>query len=206
MEIKSRIGNFILDLEYEMEAELFLKLTEVAIAYKNSVQADKTTKAVEFVNKLADQLMEDDNITVAKDYGNRTMSGGTYKLNEVSELDITSVKKDLGIEKAREFDLRAFLERQEKKFVIGRCDCGHNYCLVISPTNRPLYYFGCKSCDKQHVLDLRTLIPASYKCPHCKTKSTFWAERTDILSVDCKCCNDEIILIYDEKKQALLSN
>lgn len=100
---------------------------------------------------------------------------------------------------------RDFLSSQDNKLVIGKCECGETYAIKLyeDALKRDHYNFVCKHCEEQNVIEVRELVPATYNCPNCRAKATFWTTAGIETSVACKGCDCEIDLFYNEKKKIM---
>ncbi|MDY3369046.1 hypothetical protein, partial [Zhenhengia yiwuensis] len=70
--------------------------------------------------------------------------------------------------------VKEFLEAQERRLVIGACECEKDFHLWIDEPNQKELRFTCKRCEEDKVIHLDDLVPATYKCNECGKQASFW--------------------------------
>lgn len=63
--------------------------------------------------------------------------------------------------------VKEFLEAQERRLVIGACECEKDFHFWIDDPNQKELRFTCKRCEETKVINLDDLVPATYKCNEC---------------------------------------
>lgn len=99
--------------------------------------------------------------------------------------------------------VKEFLEAQERRLVIGACECEKDFHFWIDDPNQKELRFTCKRCEETKVINLDDLVPATYKCNECGKQASFWMEPAQAVAIDCVSCKAEIDMYYHDKKKIM---
>lgn len=99
--------------------------------------------------------------------------------------------------------VKEFLEAQERRLVIGACECEKDFHLWIDEPNQKELRFTCKRCEEDKVIHLDDLVPATYKCNECGKQASFWMEPAQAVAIDCVSCKAEVDMYYHDKKKIM---
>lgn len=99
--------------------------------------------------------------------------------------------------------VKEFLEAQERRLVIGACECEKDFHFWIDDPNQKELRFTCKRCEEDKVIHLDDLVPATYKCNECGKQASFWMEPAQAVAIDCVSCKAEIDMYYHDKKKIM---
>lgn len=99
--------------------------------------------------------------------------------------------------------VKEFLEAQERRLVIGVCECEKDFHFWIDDPNQKELRFTCKRCEEDKVIHLDDLVPATYKCNECGKQASFWMEPAQVVAIDCVSCKAEVDMYYHDKKKIM---
>lgn len=99
--------------------------------------------------------------------------------------------------------VREFLEAQERRLIVGECDCEKVYHFWVDDPNQKEFKFKCHRCGEEKVIAMDDLVPANYKCEDCGKQSSFWMEPSQSVAIDCVACKHEIDMYYHDKKKIM---
>lgn len=99
--------------------------------------------------------------------------------------------------------VKEFLEAQERRLVIGVCECEKDFHFWIDDPNQKELRFTCKRCEEDKVIHLDDLVPATYKCNECGKQASFWMEPAQAVAIDCVSCKAEVDMYYHDKKKIM---
>lgn len=99
--------------------------------------------------------------------------------------------------------VKEFLEAQERRLVIGVCECEKDFHFWIDDPNQKELRFTCKRCEEDKVIHLDDLVPATYKCKECGKQASFWMEPAQAVAIDCVSCKAEVDMYYHDKKKIM---
>lgn len=99
--------------------------------------------------------------------------------------------------------VKEFLEAQERRLVIGACECEKDFHFWIDDPNQKELRFTCKRCEEDKVIHLDDLVPATYKCNDCGKQASFWMEPAQAVAIDCVSCKAEVDMYYHDKKKMM---
>ena len=99
--------------------------------------------------------------------------------------------------------VKEFLEAQERRLVIGVCECEKDFHFWIDDPNQKELRFTCKRCEEDKVIHLDDLVPATYKCNECGKQASFWMEPAQAVAIDCVNCKAEVDMYYHDKKKIM---
>lgn len=99
--------------------------------------------------------------------------------------------------------VKEFLEAQERRLVIGVCECEKDFHFWIDDPNQKELRFTCKRCEEDKVIHLDELVPATYKCNECGKQASFWMEPAQAVAIDCVSCKAEVDMYYHDKKKIM---
>lgn len=178
----------------EIEERLFIELVKKATAERLN------ELAVAGAEVCADQLIEIDDVTIIKDEITPTPQVMEQKATDA----IVKAVQDCGV---REAGLPPFMRYADRKLVVGKCKCGKGYGIWLEEASlkRDRFAFTCKDCEEKHIIVIDELVPATYNCPNCQKKSSFWVIQSPegATVVECKACESEVDLFYNAKKKIM---
>lgn len=102
--------------------------------------------------------------------------------------------------------VREFLEAQERRLIVGECDCEKVYHFWVDDPNQKEFKFTCHRCGEEKVINMDDLVPATYKCKECGKQSSFWMEPSQSVAIDCIGCKAEIDMYYHDKNKIMTNS
>lgn len=204
--MKIEAGNNVFVLDFNGKAnedeKVFLEVAKYMVDKKLGVQPteERVTEIkpiiVHEVNTPIVQVIEEEQ------EGCRTVSPHEMK-NQEGEAKVvktTVTNKQTG----QKFNsVKEFLEAQERRLVIGVCECEKDFHFWIDDPNQKELRFTCKRCEEAKVINLDDLVPATYKCKDCGKQASFWMEPAQAVAIDCVSCKAEVDMYYHDKKKIM---
>lgn len=99
--------------------------------------------------------------------------------------------------------VKEYLESQERRLIVGECECEKVYHFWVDDPNQKEFKFTCNRCEEEKVINMNDLVPATYKCSECGKQSSFWMEPSQAVAIDCIGCRAEIDMYYHDKKKIM---
>ena len=204
--MKIEAGNNVFVLDFNGKAnedeKVFLEVAKYMIDKKLGVQPTEECPTeikpiiVHEVNTPIVQVIQEEQ------GGCRTVSPHEVKEKEVED---KAVKMTVTNKQPRQkfSSVKEFLEAQERRLVIGACECEKDFHFWIDDPNQKELRFTCKRCEEDKVINLDDLVPATYKCNECGKQASFWMEPAQAVAIDCVSCKAEIDMYYHDKKKIM---
>lgn len=157
--------------------------------------------------KLDVKPVEKKTIILPKETIQPSVDGVLIKTNVVpkkqNQIESTNINDKVQQSRQKYDSVREFLESQERRLVIGECECEKDFHFWIDDPNQKELRFTCKRCGEEKVVNLDDLVPATYKCDECGKQSSFWMEAAQAVAIDCVSCKAEIDMYYHDKKKIM---
>lgn len=204
MEIKTNNGLFKINFESEtVEDKLFLELIQRVVHVKLNESAQAINNAaISKAEEYADKIYGMNDVSVIRNINTSVPPG----YDEIVSSRIESAINDASVKKIMDRSSSPFAQ-SDKKLVVGKCECGNGYGIWLDneTLKKRNFVFICKECEEKHIIVADELVPATYNCPNCRRKSSFWVKKEECSHVQCKNCESEIDLFYNEKKQMMMN-
>lgn len=204
--MKIEAGNNVFVLDFNGKAnedeKVFLEVAKYMIDKKLGVQPTE-----EHVTEIKPIIVHEVNTPIVHAIQEeqetcRTVSSHEVKNQEgeAKAVKTTVANKQLG----QKFNsVKEFLEAQERRLVIGVCECEKDFHFWIDDPNQKELRFTCKRCEEDKVIHLDDLVPATYKCNDCGKQASFWMEPAQAVAIDCVSCKAEVDMYYHDKKKIM---
>lgn len=186
MKIESGNNVFILNFnESNKEEEVFLEVAKCMIEKK--LDTKKVTEVV---------CNQPSTVTVSEPVVQLT--------HEPKTITPEKPYKDLACQPKQFYSTaREFLESQERKLVLGTCECEKDFHVWIDDPNQKEVKHKCKRCGEEKVIPVEDLVPATYTCEECGKKASFWMEANQSVAISCGKCFSEIDMYWHDKKKVM---
>ena len=204
MKIEAGNNVFVLDFngKENEDDKVFLEVVKYMIEKKLGVQPTEEC-ATEIKPIIAHEVNTPIVQAIQEEQGGcRTVSPHEVKEKEVETkaVKITVTNK----QPWQKFNsVKEFLEAQERRLVIGVCECEKDFHFWIDDPNQKELRFTCKRCEEDKVIHLDDLVPATYKCNDCGKQASFWMEPAQAVAIDCVSCKAEVDMYYHDKKKIM---
>lgn len=100
--------------------------------------------------------------------------------------------------------LRDKTNNEDRKMVIGQCNCGKNYFIWLSDW-KSIYNYLCPKCEGNNIIKRDELVESSYTCKCCGKKYSFLPLDQKEYSLNCKHCGEPTTMEYDIKRKMMTS-
>lgn len=192
MKIEAGNNVFVLDFNgsVNQEEQAFLEVAKYMIDKKldiKSVEENVTLLPKETIRPSAEAVLIKTDVAPKKQ----------------NQIENTNINNKVQQSRQKYDSVRGFLESQERRLVIGECECKKDFHFLIDDPNQKELRFICKHCGEEKVVNLDDLVPATYKCDKCGKQSSFWMEAAQAVAIDCVSCKAEIDMYYHDKKKIM---
>lgn len=204
--MKIEAGNNVFVLDFNGKAnedeKVFLEVAKYMIDKKLGVQPTE-----ECPTEIKPIIVHEVNTPIVQVIQEEQEGCRTVSPHEVKEKEVEAkvVKTTVTNKQPRQkfSSVKEFLEAQERRLVIGACECEKDFHFWIDDPNQKELRFTCKRCEEDKVINLDDLVPATYKCNECGKQALFWMEPAQAVAIDCVSCKAEIDMYYHDKKKIM---
>lgn len=204
--MKIEAGNNVFVLDFNGKAnedeKVFLEVAKYMIDKKLGVQPTE-----ECPTEIKPIIVHEVNTPIVQVIQEEQEGCRTVSPHEVKEKEVEAkvVKTTVTNKQPRQkfSSVKEFLEAQERRLVIGACECEKDFHFWIDDPNQKELRFTCKRCEEDKVIHLDDLVPATYKCNECGKQASFWMEPAQAVAIDCVSCKAEVDMYYHDKKKIM---
>ena len=197
--MKIEAGNNVFVLDFNGKAnedeKVFLEVAKYMIDKKLGVQPTE-----ECPTEIKPIIVHEVNTPIVQVIQEEQEGCRTVSPHEVKVVKTTVTNKQ---PRQKFSSVKEFLEAQERRLVIGACECEKDFHFWIDDPNQKELRFTCKRCEEDKVINLDDLVPATYKCNECGKQASFWMEPAQAVAIDCVSCKAEVDMYYHDKKKIM---